>query len=629
MDTSLVAHWPFNGDSELDTKASVALALTNATVAGGVLTLGTGTQAMGQASIGQAFSGSYQVGFNVMFSPGAVTTSQPFFSIGTGINLNLLTNRGVQAESALSTVDSAPAVITDGQKYRILSSANVGVTTPSHVGGYFQTLYGGTDRAVSYYYADPGLDTASQYDLLFTGSVKPVDSSFLSATGGAPTNIAASLAAPVNMCELMAVGDTVTSNPGQELYVGVWVWQGGRVLLVTNTAYNASLVPLVGAREFVLGLHLHPTAGPQLYINGVLKSSSFAGWKNISDNSTLASPPQEINPLSPDGLQSGTLKIVQKDGKTTLQAITPEGQDGGSIVLSADSALLQSGTKKLGVQANSVIGGGTGSSIDGIKAEAVDRSDPVLAGLDTYIYNAIFGSPFYVTPTPADLFYSVLSSTKHDLVLAGNNVVNPAPGSAPRSVVTLGELHAYKGDGSSVAGGDAIKVYGKHLNTSTGLQDPACLTLGVHQAGGYQVGSSTTRALVASTSNADLFVESGDQLRLRGRAGGVVLDSLSSIKLFPKADLVTDNQRGWLEVGHKDDNPDAAITLSTPSPPQVASPIDIVVKPGAGKVGLEADVVELGSGDIRYKLAVVNGQLRIIKRVISAAMEKTVFIFDS
>eukprot|EP00899_Mesostigma_viride_P000333 jgi/Mesvir1/102/Mv02493-RA.1 len=165
-------------------------------------------------------------------------------------------------------------------------SGDPSLVAPSHVNGYFQTLYGTTNRLKSYYFADGGISPSSQYDLLFTGIVKPVDASLLSATGGNPLSVSASIASPVNMCELMAVGDTSTAAN-----VSVWVWQGGRILMATGAAYNASTVPLVGAREVVIGLQLHPTLGPRLYVNGALKTSSFAGWKNISDNSSLASPP--------------------------------------------------------------------------------------------------------------------------------------------------------------------------------------------------------------------------------------------------------------------------------------------------------------------------------------------------
>eukprot|EP00899_Mesostigma_viride_P028724 jgi/Mesvir1/9036/Mv21319-RA.1 len=529
-------------------------------------------------------------------------------------------------------------------------SGDPSLVAPSHVNGYFQTLYGTTNRLKSYYFADGGISPSSQYDLLFTGIVKPVDASLLSATGGNPLSVSASIASPVNMCELMAVGDTSTAAN-----VSVWVWQGGRILMATGAAYNASTVPLVGAREVVIGLQLHPTLGPRLYVNGALKTSSFAGWKNISDNSSLASPPliamnatqakrglflgsrtvytsgtafnvaykswrvvntsgmtdaqventqlyriffravaaREIGSSADNGAPSGTIKVLRDGTNTVLQAVNPNGSQGGSIVISSQPSTR---SKDGNISSTSIVG----VSLEGFQTEPLPAEDPRLAGIAD-------------NTTPAPDKHSLIRATTHDLVLAGNNVLPVAdPGGRHGRVVTLGELHAYKGDGTAAEGGDAIRVWGKHLNAASGLQDPAWLTVGVHQNAQYaQTGSSATRARVASTPNADLSLESGDQLRLSGRA--VVAHSQSSFKFLPGGPLPPPD--AWLEIARKDDP--AGIALST------SASLDMVVKPGTGRFGVEADSVELGAGDVRYKFVVVNGQLRINKRVVSAQSEKT------
>eukprot|EP00899_Mesostigma_viride_P027422 jgi/Mesvir1/7865/Mv11799-RA.1 len=478
-------------------------------------------------------------------------------------------------------------------------SGDPSLVAPSHVNGYFQTLYGTTNRLKSYYFADGGISPSSQYDLLFTGIVKPVDASLLSATGGNPLSVSASIASPVNMCELMAVGDTSTAAN-----VSVWVWQGGRILMATGAAYNASTVPLVGAREVVIGLQLHPTLGPRLYVNGALKTSSFAGWKNISDNSSLASPPliamnatqakrglflgsrtvytsgtafnvaykswrvvntsgmtdaqventqlyriffravaaREIGSSADNGAPSGTIKVLRDGTNTVLQAVNPNGSQGGSIVISSQPSTR---SKDGNISSTSIVG----VSLEGFQTEPLPAEDPRLAGIAD-------------NTTPAPDKHSLIRATTHDLVLAGNNVLPVAdPGGRHGRVVTLGELHAYKGTGRRPRG-----------ETPSG------------------------------TPNADLSLESGDQLRLSGRA--VVAHSQSSFKFLPGGPLPPPD--AWLEIARKDDP--AGIALST------SASLDMVVKPGTGRFGVEADSVELGAGDVRYKFVVVNGQLRINKR---------------
>eukprot|EP00899_Mesostigma_viride_P004045 jgi/Mesvir1/13641/Mv02974-RA.1 len=479
-------------------------------------------------------------------------------------------------------------------------SGDPSLVAPSHVNGYFQTLYGTTNRLKSYYFADGGISPSSQYDLLFTGIVKPVDASLLSATGGNPLSVSASIASPVNMCELMAVGDTSTAAN-----VSVWVWQGGRILMATGAAYNASTVPLVGAREVVIGLQLHPTLGPRLYVNGALKTSSFAGWKNISDNSSLASPPliamnatqakrglflgsrtvytsgtafnvaykswrvvntsgmtdaqventqlyriffravaaREIGSSADNGAPSGTIKVLRDGTNTVLQAVNPNGSQGGSIVISSQPSTR---SKDGNISSTSIVG----VSLEGFQTEPLPAEDPRLAGIAD-------------NTTPAPDKHSLIRATTHDLVLAGNNVLPVAdPGGRHGRVVTLGELHAYKGTGRRPRG-----------ETPSG------------------------------TPNADLSLESGDQLRLSGRA--VVAHSQSSFKFLPGGPLPPPD--AWLEIARKDDP--AGIALST------SASLDMVVKPGTGRFGVEADSVELGAGDVRYKFVVVNALAGLQVRV--------------
>eukprot|EP00899_Mesostigma_viride_P019913 jgi/Mesvir1/27923/Mv01393-RA.1 len=282
------------------------MTLTNATIANGVLTLpANGSASSAEADIGSALTGSYQIGFNIKAGAAALTVFRfcdSSLSLASGIRLAVTSSGWVQVSVAGVSRASSYVVITPNQKNRILfrrlkySADNStfqmfanGVPVALNMSGYTAATAFAADipsPAKSYYFADGGISPSSQYDLLFTGIVKPVDASLLSATGGNPLSVSASIASPVNMCELMAVGDTSTAAN-----VSVWVWQGGRILMATGAAYNASTVPLVGAREVVIGLQLHPTLGPRLYVNGALKTSSFAGWKNISDNSSLASPP--------------------------------------------------------------------------------------------------------------------------------------------------------------------------------------------------------------------------------------------------------------------------------------------------------------------------------------------------
>eukprot|EP00899_Mesostigma_viride_P029687 jgi/Mesvir1/9903/Mv18617-RA.1 len=73
-DTATLASWAFNGDSPVDTQASLSMALTNATIANGVLTLpANGSASSAEADIGSALTGSYQIGFNIKAGAAALT----------------------------------------------------------------------------------------------------------------------------------------------------------------------------------------------------------------------------------------------------------------------------------------------------------------------------------------------------------------------------------------------------------------------------------------------------------------------------------------------------------------------------------------------------------------------------
>eukprot|EP00899_Mesostigma_viride_P022028 jgi/Mesvir1/3009/Mv21626-RA.1 len=125
-------------------------------------------------------------------------------------------------------------------------------------------------------------------NVLVCGIVKPV-SSFAAATGGvvtspmtAPwtaTNVTDSNA---NMVELLTVGNPSAAGS----YVSVWVWRSGRILMFTGNAYTETAAAVVDTSEFVLGVHLTPTA-PVLYINGATPAMTANGWRTM-DNAAVA-----------------------------------------------------------------------------------------------------------------------------------------------------------------------------------------------------------------------------------------------------------------------------------------------------------------------------------------------------
>eukprot|EP00899_Mesostigma_viride_P007514 jgi/Mesvir1/16764/Mv15136-RA.1 len=114
----------------------------------------------------------------------------------------------------------------------------------------------------------------------------------------------------------------------------------------------------------------------------------------------------------------------------------------------------------------------------------------------------------------------------------------------------------------------------------------------------------------------------------------VVIHSHAAVKIFPNKSTFTtpaddvNNPHGYLQISHRNNDQAEAILLSTPG--SASSMLDLVVKPATGKFGAEADTFELGSGDVRYKFVIANGQLQIKKLVLSSGLpEKTICVFDA
>eukprot|EP00899_Mesostigma_viride_P005409 jgi/Mesvir1/1486/Mv14469-RA.1 len=193
---------------------------------------------------------------------------------------------------------SLQATRVDYVRYRNGSAPPIApISVPNHVSGYFQTYYGTAGYLTSTYWVT-GITRGSAANgsgVMVTGIVKPI-ATLANATGGsigagtgtamtAPflCGIGGSTKSNKDMVELLNVGDPAT--PGA--YVSVWAWRSGRILMFNGTSYTETMSQVVGASEFVLGVHLTANE-PQLYINGQLKSSSDAAvmlpWRTISGN---------------------------------------------------------------------------------------------------------------------------------------------------------------------------------------------------------------------------------------------------------------------------------------------------------------------------------------------------------
>eukprot|EP00899_Mesostigma_viride_P028851 jgi/Mesvir1/9150/Mv14400-RA.1 len=114
----------------------------------------------------------------------------------------------------------------------------------------------------------------------------------------------------------------------------------------------------------------------------------------------------------------------------------------------------------------------------------------------------------------------------------------------------------------------------------------------------------------------------------------VAIHSHAAVKIFPNKSTFTtpaddvNNPHGYLQISHRNNDQAEAILLSTPG--SASSMLDLVVKPATGKFGAEADTFELGSGDVRYKFVIANGQLQIKKLVLSSGLpEKMICVFDA
>eukprot|EP00899_Mesostigma_viride_P017633 jgi/Mesvir1/25871/Mv18516-RA.1 len=344
---------------------------------------------------------------------------------------------------------------------------------------------------------------------------------------------------------------------------------------------------------------------------------------------------RELTGISQDSTQNASLKIVQENGNTALQAVKPDGSLGAKLVIGATSAYLESttggggaGASRMGFTSAGLVGvSGVSSELAGIETVPTPVGSIKFEGLvaDNHDVN-------YQTVTTVAPSHTILRSTTSDLILAGNGLFDTNKYAPKRHVITLGELHAYHGDGTSDEGGDAVKVMGRRMEPSSTTYEPASINLGIHHNDSFaSTGASVTRGRITTTSNADLTLESGSQLRMRG--ADVVIDSHATVKIYPNKPIFvlpeddTNNPHGYLEISHNNNDQSGAITLSTPP---MISPVDIVVKPATGIFGAEADTFELGSGDVRYKFTVVGGQLQIKKRVLSTGLpDKTICVFDA
>eukprot|EP00899_Mesostigma_viride_P027598 jgi/Mesvir1/8022/Mv04433-RA.1 len=199
-----------------------------------------------------------------------------------------------------------------------------GTIPPHHEGGYFETKYGLTGFLTSFYSAAAVARAGS--DILYTGVVKPITSlsaaigGYSGAEGEAMTapfacDISGSVNTAVDMVELVTIGypDSV------DAYVSVWVWRGGRILLTTGLKYTETAYPVVGSREFVLGILMGPTS-PELFINGVKKT--LAPWRTIATNDVSPSQIVSVASLqSSAGLTVNSLGAIDSDAVDVVMEV--------------------------------------------------------------------------------------------------------------------------------------------------------------------------------------------------------------------------------------------------------------------------------------------------------------------
>eukprot|EP00899_Mesostigma_viride_P010930 jgi/Mesvir1/19839/Mv13129-RA.1 len=320
---------------------------------------------------------------------------------------------------------------------------------------------------------------------------------------------------------------------------------------------------------------------------------------------------KSIATYNDDFTDTGVLRIVQ-DGTNLKLVYEQDGLPPGespSIVFGSDSVSLSSGTTNLAVSSGGVNGAGSGG---GTEVSGITVSETTVASLNL---QGDLTNPAYTTGK-----HSVLKSTNDDLVLSGARALDT-------HVITLGELHAYKGDGVT-GSGDVIKVFGKDISNNL-----VSLNLGVHKDVDYaNTGTTTARAIVSSTATADLTISSGaDQLRLEAtKTGGKVrIASSTSVDVFPRVpDDSDDNPSGHLVIDHVTPaavdgngfNTSSLVVKSTGSS-------TLALEPGSGVVDVLGSL-ELGSGATKYRLTVNdNGQLEIQKWVFGV-LSKTVQVIE-
>eukprot|EP00899_Mesostigma_viride_P029750 jgi/Mesvir1/9960/Mv05752-RA.1 len=138
-----------------------------------------------------------------------------------------------------------------------------------------------------------------------------------------------------NMVELLTVGNLDAAG----YYVSVWVWRGGRILMFTGNAYTETAAAVVDTNEFVLGVHLTPTA-PILYINGALPQMTSLGWRTMANVSPATNTVAQLsNTLTERGIYLG----YRQSSSTAINAgfknwrfVDTLAAGGGTPAMSAD-----------------------------------------------------------------------------------------------------------------------------------------------------------------------------------------------------------------------------------------------------------------------------------------------------
>eukprot|EP00899_Mesostigma_viride_P001475 jgi/Mesvir1/11328/Mv02078-RA.1 len=136
---------------------------------------------------------------------------------------------------------------------------------------------------------------------------------------------------------------------------------------------------------------------------------------------------RELTGISQDSTQNASLKIVQEDGNTALQAVNPDGSLGAKLVIGATSAYLESttggggaGASRMGFTSAGLVGvSGVSSELAGIETVPTPVGSIKFEGLvaDNHDVN-------YQTVTTVAPSHTILRSTTSDLILAGNGLFN-------------------------------------------------------------------------------------------------------------------------------------------------------------------------------------------------------------